>query len=30
MRGHRFFAAIYDRMLASTEAAGLREMREAA
>jgi ubiquinone/menaquinone biosynthesis C-methylase UbiE len=27
MRGHRFFAAIYDRMLASTEDAGLREMR---
>lgn len=27
MSGHRFFAAIYDRMLASTEDAGLREMR---
>ena len=27
MRGHRFFAAIYDRMLASTEDAGLRAMR---
>ena len=27
MRGHRFFAAIYDRMLAATEDAGLREMR---
>jgi ubiquinone/menaquinone biosynthesis C-methylase UbiE len=25
--GHRFFAAIYDRMLAGTEKAGLREMR---
>jgi len=27
MSGHRFFAAIYDRMMASTEDAGLREMR---
>lgn len=28
MSGHRFFAAIYDRMLATTEKAGLRGMRE--
>jgi ubiquinone/menaquinone biosynthesis C-methylase UbiE len=27
MAGHRFFAAIYDRMLAGNERAGLREMR---
>jgi ubiquinone/menaquinone biosynthesis C-methylase UbiE len=27
MAGHRFFAAIYDRLLNSTEDAGLREMR---
>jgi ubiquinone/menaquinone biosynthesis C-methylase UbiE len=27
VRGHRFFAAIYDRILAGTEKAGLREMR---
>ena len=27
MRGHRFFAAIYDRIMASTEEAGLRDMR---
>jgi ubiquinone/menaquinone biosynthesis C-methylase UbiE len=27
MRGHRFFAAIYDRMLAGTEKAGLSDMR---
>jgi ubiquinone/menaquinone biosynthesis C-methylase UbiE len=27
LRNHRFFAAIYDRMLAGTERAGLREMR---
>jgi len=27
MSGHRFFAAIYDRMLSGTEKAGLREMR---
>ena len=27
MRGHRFFAAIYDRIMASTEDAGLRDMR---
>ena len=27
MSGHRFFAAIYDRLLASTEKAGLSEMR---
>jgi ubiquinone/menaquinone biosynthesis C-methylase UbiE len=27
MRGHRFFAAIYDWMLAGTEDAGLRDMR---
>jgi ubiquinone/menaquinone biosynthesis C-methylase UbiE len=27
VRGHRFFAAIYDRMLAGTEKAGLRQMR---
>jgi ubiquinone/menaquinone biosynthesis C-methylase UbiE len=27
LRNHRFFAAIYDRMLAGTEDAGLREMR---
>lgn len=27
MSGHRFFAAIYDRMLASTERAGLSDMR---
>ena len=27
MAGHRFFAAVYDRMLAGTEKAGLREMR---
>lgn len=27
VRGHRFFAAIYDRVLSGTEDAGLREMR---
>lgn len=27
MRGHRFFAAIYDRLMASTEEAGLSAMR---
>jgi ubiquinone/menaquinone biosynthesis C-methylase UbiE len=27
MSGHRFFAAIYDQMLAGTEKGGLREMR---
>lgn len=27
MRGHRFFAALYDRLMASTEEAGLSEMR---
>jgi ubiquinone/menaquinone biosynthesis C-methylase UbiE len=27
MRGHRLFAAIYDRMLSGTEDAGLRDMR---
>ncbi|HEX6117138.1 MAG TPA: class I SAM-dependent methyltransferase [Solirubrobacterales bacterium] len=27
MSGHRFFAAIYDRLMASTEDAGLRDMR---
>jgi SAM-dependent methyltransferase len=27
LRGHRFFAAIYDRLLAGTEDAGLRDMR---
>jgi len=27
MKGHRFFAAIYDRLMAGTEDAGLREMR---
>jgi ubiquinone/menaquinone biosynthesis C-methylase UbiE len=27
MRGHRLFAALYDRMLAGTERAGLTEMR---
>lgn len=27
MSGHRFFAAIYDRIMASTEEAGLAEMR---
>jgi ubiquinone/menaquinone biosynthesis C-methylase UbiE len=27
MRGHRFFAAMYDRMLAGTEKAGLSDMR---
>lgn len=27
MKGHRFFAAMYDRLLAGTEDAGLREMR---
>jgi hypothetical protein len=27
MAGHRFFAAVYDRMLAGSEKAGLREMR---
>lgn len=27
MSGHRFFAAIYDRLMASTEEAGLRDMR---
>jgi ubiquinone/menaquinone biosynthesis C-methylase UbiE len=27
MRGHRFFAAIYDRLLAGTEKAGLNDMR---
>ncbi len=27
MRGHRIFAALYDRMLSGTERAGLREMR---
>ena len=27
MPGHRFFAAIYDRLMAGTEDAGLREMR---
>ena len=29
MPGHRFFAALYDRMLAGTEKAGLSEMRAA-
>ncbi len=29
MRGHRIFAALYDRMLSGTERAGLREMRAA-
>jgi SAM-dependent methyltransferase len=28
LSGHRFFAAIYDRLLASTEEAGLSDMRE--
>ncbi len=27
MRGHRFFAAFYDRLMASTEDAGMRDMR---
>ena len=27
MPGHRIFAAIYDRLLAGSEKAGLREMR---
>jgi ubiquinone/menaquinone biosynthesis C-methylase UbiE len=27
MRGHRIFAAVYDRLLAGTEDAGLRDMR---
>jgi ubiquinone/menaquinone biosynthesis C-methylase UbiE len=27
LRGHRIFAALYDRMLSGTERAGLREMR---
>jgi ubiquinone/menaquinone biosynthesis C-methylase UbiE len=27
MKGHRFFAAIYDRLMAGTEDAGLRDMR---
>jgi ubiquinone/menaquinone biosynthesis C-methylase UbiE len=27
VRGHRFFATIYDRLMASTEDAGLRDMR---
>ncbi len=27
MRGHRFFAAMYDRLMAATEKAGLSEMR---
>jgi SAM-dependent methyltransferase len=27
LRGHRFFAAIYDRIMASTEEAGFREIR---
>ena len=27
MRGHRIFAALYDRLLSSTERAGLRDMR---
>jgi len=27
LSGHRFFAAIYDRLMASTEEAGLRDMR---
>jgi ubiquinone/menaquinone biosynthesis C-methylase UbiE len=27
MKGHRFFAALYDRLLAATEKAGMRDMR---
>lgn len=27
MKGHRFFAAVYDRLMAGTEDAGLRDMR---